>query len=430
MVSNYALEHTFNVRNFGARGDGVSLDTDGIQKAIDACRDSGGGTVAVPAGHYVSGTLFLHSDIHLYLDSGAFLLGSQNPVDYPLITNRWEGQEQTTYAPLISGSGLKNVAVSGRGTIDGRGQPWWQDYHAKRLVYPRPRLIGFSDCSRVLIEGVRLCNSPSWTIHPVRCEDITIHGVTIDNPPDSPNTDGIDPDSCRAVHISDCHISAGDDCIAIKSAVQGENDHLRIASKDITITNCTFERGHGGVVFGSEMSGGIRNVVISNCIFVGTDRGLRFKSRRGRGGVVENVRATNLIMDGVLCPFTINMHYACGQWGDPLVADRQPRPVDEGTPLFRQIHISQVMAVGVSLAAGFVEGLAEMPVEDLSFSDVQVSLAETAEPEPVEMADGLEPIRQAGFIIRNVRRLVMERVHVDGQQGPAFDIMDSSQVQA
>ncbi len=416
-------------RNFGATGNGQALDTPALQAAIDQCAQNGGGTVFVPAGQYLTGTLFFRDNITLHLEPGATLLASQNPAHYPVTANRWEGAEQLTYAPVLAGVGLKNISITGRGTINGQGQSWWQAFREKTLAHPRPRLIGFADCENVLIEGVTLTNSPAWTVNPVRCRNVNIRGVTIINPPDSPNTDGINPDSCRFVRISDCFISVGDDCITIKSGTQFERPDLLIPCRDITITNCTLERGHGGVVIGSEMSGGVQNVVISNCVFIGTDRGIRLKSRRGRGGVVENVRVSNIIMDGVLCPFTMNLYYNCnGAKGDTSVSDKNPHPVDAGTPAFRNIHYSHISAVDVKIAAGFFYGLAEMPLKDISLTDISVSLSGGADPAYPEMADDIPSMSQAGFFIRNVQGLRFSHVHISGQVGPTLDIDDSVQM--
>ena len=214
--------HSYNVRDFGAVGDGHALDTRSIQAAIDTCAAQGGGTVFVPAGRYVTGSLFLRSQITLYLDAGATLLGSEDPADYPIIEGRWEGRTQPTHAPLISGQDLTTIALAGRGTIDGRGAYWWRRHKERTLDYPRPRLVSFMRCANVLIEGITAINSPSWTITPAWCDNVTIHQITIRNPAESPNTDGINPDSCSNVHISDCHISVGDDCITIKSGIETE----------------------------------------------------------------------------------------------------------------------------------------------------------------------------------------------------------------
>ena len=415
----------FTPFEFGATGDGQTNDTSALQAAFDACAAGGGGTVLVPAGRFLSGTLSFHSNITLHLVAGATLLGSQDPADYPVTPNRWEGVEQLTHAALLAGNDLKNIAITGRGTIDGQGESWWRAFQGKTLNHPRPRLIGFTDCTNVLIEGLTLTNSPAWTVNPVRCENVNIRGLTIINPPDSPNTDGINPDSCRLVRISDCYVSVGDDCITLKAGTQYERPERRSSCRDIAITNCTLERGHGGVVIGSEMSGGVRNVVISNCIFIGTDRGIRFKSRRGRGGVVEDVRVSNLIMDGVLCPFTMNLYYHCGARGDTNVSDKNSRPVDEGTPTFRHIYFSHISARDVKTAAGFLYGLAEMPLEDISFSDVTISLTAGMDAAHPEMADDIPSMSQAGFFIRNARNVRMDHVQITGQIGEAFD-MDAS----
>ena len=253
--------------------------------------------------------------------------------------------------------------------------------------------------------------------------------MTIINPADSPNTDGINPDSCRSVHISDCYISVGDDCITLKSGTEHEHPERYAPCRDITITNCTLERGHGGVVIGSEMSGGVKNVVISNCVFIGTDRGIRIKSRRGRGGVIEDIRVSNLIMDGVLCPFTINLYYHIGVLGDLRVSDKSPRSVNEGTPRVRRVHFSHITARQVRYAAGFLYGLAEMPLEDISFTDVSISISEEADSGFPEMADDIPRMSQAGFFIRKAQRVRLGNVEVRGQKGPAFDIDDSTEVE-
>jgi polygalacturonase len=417
----------FSIRDYGAVGDGRTLDTPAIQAAIEACRRAGGGTVYVPAGGYVTGSIFLRSDITLYLDAGATLLGSLETVDYPVVDNRWEGASRRTHAPLIGGDDLENIAVIGQGTVEGRGKFWWDMYSEGTLNYPRPRLISFGRCVNVLVEGVTLTNSPSWTFHPFNCENVTVDKVTIVNPANSPNTDGINPESCRNVHVANCHVDVGDDCVTIKSGTECGRGRLS-PCENIAITNCTMVHGHGGVVIGSEMSGDVRHVVISNCVFMGTDRGIRLKSRRERGGVVEDIRVTNVVMKDVLCPFIMNLYYGCGAWGADRISDKSPWPVNEGTPCFRRVHFSDITAREVQYAAAFIYGLAEMFVEDVSFSNVAISMARDAEAGDPAMAPDMEPMQRAGFFACNVRRLRFHNVEVADQLGPVFILTDVADV--
>jgi polygalacturonase len=395
-------------------------DTRALQDAIDAKARAGGGTVRIAAGRYVTGALTLRDDITLELEAGAVLLGSEDPADYPPIEARWEGRHQITHAPLIGGTGLRNVALTGRGTIDGRGAVWWDRHRAKTLEHPRPRLISIAESANVLIEGLTLVNSPAWTVNPVRCEDVTVRGLTIVNPPDSPNTDGINPDSCRYVHISDCHLDVGDDCITIKSGIETEAPDKRGPCEAITITNCTMIHGHGGVVLGSEMSGDIRSVVISNCVFTETECGIRIKTRRGRGGVIEDVRASNIVMREVLLPFTVNLFYNAYRKGDPVVMDKRPRAVDAGTPRVRRIRFGEITAEDAQYAAAFIYGLPEMPIEDVSFRDVSIAMSPNARAGVPRNFDDLAPLSRAGFIARNVRGLQLDGVRVTGQAGDEF----------
>jgi polygalacturonase len=418
----------FNITDFGAIPDGATLCTDAFRAVINTCAAAGGGTVYVPSGTFLTGPIEFKSNVSLHLDTGTRVIFSRNKDDYPVIYSRWEGVEGQVYSPQIYGKGLENIVITGRGVFDGQGDYWWRLFREKQLEFPRPRMISFEECSNVTIEGITLLNSPSWTLNPVRCQNIIISQITIKNPEDSPNTDGIDPESCKNVHISNCHVDVGDDCITLKSGT--ENISAKSPCENITITNCTMVHGHGGIVIGSEMSGDVRNVVISNCVFEGTDRGIRIKSRRGRGGVVEDIRVNNLIMKDVICPFALYMYYKCGKGGtDKAVWDKEPYPVNETTPNYRRIHFSNITATAVSAAAGFIYGLPEMPISDISFDNIFITMAENANPGMPAMMSHLDPMKQEGFFCCNTKNIFINNMHIIGSKGPAFSIQKTEMLE-
>ena len=417
----------FNVTNFGAASDGLVSTTPAFQKALEACEKAGGGTVYVPAGTYLTGPIQLKSNMNLFLDAGAEIMFSNDLAEYDVVDSRWEGVRRQVYMSCVYAEHAENVSVTGHGTLNGCGAFWWKLHRDKALDFPRPKLISFHDCKRVLIQDVKLTQSPSWTVNPVLCENVTVSGVTICNPSDSPNTDGIDPDSCTNVHISNCHIDVGDDCIAVKSGT--EDTPERMQTSNVTITNCTMVHGHGGVVLGSEMSGSIRNVTISNCVFEGTDRGIRMKSSRARGGVIEDVRVSNLVMNDVLCPFIANLYYFCGPKGnEKYVWDKNPYPVTDETPAFRRIHFADITAREVRAAAGFFYGLAEMYIEDITFDNVSVSMAENAQPGMPDMMANLEPMKQRGFYCSNVCDFSFNNMTISNHEGPAFYVENGENI--
>jgi polygalacturonase/pectin methylesterase-like acyl-CoA thioesterase len=413
----------YNVRDFGAVPDGQTNDTAKLQAAIDACGAGGGGTVVVPPGNYVTGTLWMRSNVTLDIESGATLLGSQNAEEYPQWTSQWEGKKAVGgRAAMICGEGLENVSLVGHGVIDARGQFWWDMAHKNRDAV-RPLLFRVVDSKHVHVSGLTFKNSPMWTISPLACEDVSIDGIDIENPVHSPNTDGIDPDSCNNVHVSNCTISVGDDCVAIKSGTEMDGRAQHTPCENITFTNCTMFHGHAGIALGSETSGWIRNVVISNCVFVGTDRGLRFKSRRGRGGGIEDVSADNIIMDGVLCPIAMNLFYAPGAAkGDKKIAEQDVSyPVDESTPRFRRFRFSNISAKNAQYAAAFLLGLPEMPIDDVTFQNVSLymDVANTKAGTP-EMAPGMKAVVRAGFLAANVTNLRLADSVICGQLSSAI----------
>ena len=389
----------------GAKADGKTLNTMLINHTVDRLSQAGGGTLFFPAGTYLTGAIRLKSNITLELEAGATLLFSDNFDDYlPFMEVRHEGVMMKSFSPLISAMDAENITIKGEGTLDGQGKAWWteffriyvdlekngmrelnkyqplwerendvealyaetnEDWHGtlKRRFF-RPPFIQPVRCRRVRIEGVKIINSPFWTVNPEFCDNVVVTGVTIHNVP-SPNTDGINPESCRNVHISDCHISVGDDCITLKSGRDAQARRLGVPCENITITNCTMLSGHGGVVIGSEMSGSVRKVTISNCVFDGTDRGIRIKSTRGRGGVVEDIRVSNIIMSNIKREAVVlNLKYS----------EMPVEPMSEWTPLFRDISISGLTAVGVKTPVKIV-GLEEAPVTDIILRDINVKNA-------------------------------------------------------
>ncbi|GAB3325031.1 hypothetical protein GCM10027299_22710 [Larkinella ripae] len=409
----------FNVLQYGARNDSSQLATTAVRKAIETAAKGGGGTIYFPPGKYKTGPIHLKSNITILIDAGAELHFSDNFDDYlPMVSSRWEGTDVTNFSPLFYAYKAENIAIRGRGSIDGHGKKWWKysevtvknspgskwqdEFHRLNKDILRPDLPGWVErgflrppfiqpmhCKNVLIEGITIRNSPFWTVNPEFCENVTVTGVTITNPP-SPNTDGINPESCRYVHISNCHISVGDDCITIKSGKDRAGRKMNIPAENYTITNCTMLSGHGGVVIGSEMSGGVRKISISNCIFDGTDRGIRIKTARGRGGVVEDIRVDNVIMKNIReQAIVLDMQYA----------KTKPEPVSERTPAFRNIHFSNITAE--ARQAGFLNGLEEMPIENITFNDLTVN-------------------SETGFAIKEARNIAFHNVTVSTKTGPAI----------
>lgn len=416
----------YNIKDFGAVGDGKTLNTASIQKTVDYCAKAGGGMVYVPPGEFVTGPIFLRSNINFYISQGATLLGDTVISRYPGIEGRWEGIERKTYASILTGHNLENVSITGRGTIDARGHVWWDAFMETRQVreehgikerepdnppeaplkWPRPRVINLFNCKNVLIRDIIIKNSPSWTVHPVYCTNVTVDNVTVFNPDDSPNTDGINFDSSKDSKIINCYIDVGDDCITLKSGYNKDGRRVGIPCENIVIANCVMVHGHGGVVIGSEMSGDVRNVAISNCIFDETNRGLRFKTVRGRGGVVENIRASNIVMGSIGTAFTFSMYYQ--DWKGALTLDGfyhgdkvNFNPVTEETPIFRNIHFSAISVSDADVSAE-IRGLPEMPVQNISFSNINVISSDE------------------GMMVENSKGLLLDNVIVNAKYSPAL----------
>ncbi len=420
----------YNIMDYGAKRDGKTKATESIRKAITKAAENGGGTIYFPAGDYLTGPIHLESNITLFIDAGAYIRFSDDFDDYlPFVQSRYEGIMVKSFSPLIYAYEKENIAIIGRGTIDGQGLKWWhqterlQGKDAKRVKYQdmheqanqdainlpdaphmikrgflRPPFIQPMFCKNVRVEGITIKNSPFWTVTPEFCENVTITGVTINNPP-SPNTDGINPSSCKYVRISDCHISVGDDCITIKSGKDSDGRRMAAPAEDYTITNCTMLSGHGGVVIGSEMSGGVKKITISNCVFDGTDRGIRIKSTRGRGGVVEDIRVDNVIMKDIkMEAIKLNMFYS----------KTDPEPVSERTPIFRNIHFSNITADANK--AVVLIGLEEMPIENITFNNIRMTTNE-------------------GVSIKDGKRIELHDVTINASLGAAIEIESSSDIE-
>ena len=436
-----------DVRDFGAAGDGVRFDTAAVQAAIMACPADG--TVYLKRGTYLCGPIFLKSDIRIWLDEGAMILGSIDRADYPVLPGMtytsdekdeynlgtWEGNPLSCHASLITGIGVKNVSIYGRGTINGNspGADWWVNPKVKRDAW-RPRLIFLNNCEKVTIQGVKVCNSPSWTIHPYYCDGVRIIDVKIQNPDNSPNTDGIDPESCKNVEIIGTKISVGDDCIAVKSGkIYMARRHFA-RTENVVVRNCLLERGHGSVTMGSECAGGIRDVLVTKCIFDSTDRGLRIKSRRGRGArsVIENIVFDNIRMKDVRMPFTVNMFYFCDPDGHSDYCQcKDPLPVDEMTPKIRDITARNIRCEGVEVSLLAAYGLPEQKIESLTIENVTASYKpkEERRPEVPVMMDGLDPMSGVGIYARNVKKLILKDVSISGIEDIESDTRDVDEVE-
>jgi len=420
--------YMLNVCDFGIIGDGTTNQTEAIKKVIAIAEAQGGGTVYFPPGRYLTGTVELCDNMTLYLDAGAVILGSPDPADYPMMTAEiLPGYTRGGHSGLIKAFRRKNVAICGRGTIDGQGAYWWDNPGNEH----RPRAIQPILCDNVLIDGITVINSAMWTIHPLCCTNVTVHAVTIKNPWDSPNTDGINPESCLGVHISNCTIDVGDDCLTLKSGTEEDILQKQYPCENIVITNCTMLNGHGGVVLGSEMSGGIRNVTISNCVFSGTDRGIRIKTRRKRGGSVSDVVVSNIVMERVFVPFVINGYYCCGQGVSPedmSLFSLEPLKADETTPVIENISISNIRATKVSVSAGFIYGIPEQPVKGLSVSNYSVEMLapEEAKEEAPIMAFHIGKLKGCGIYLANIRDSVFRDISVCIRGGVGMELVGAS----
>ncbi|GGB46739.1 polygalacturonase [Roseibium aquae] len=388
--------------------DNAPDNTAAIQSAID--RVPTGGSLIVPRGRFVTGPLFLKSHMTLHLETGAELALKADWTDWPILPARnaqglvvgtWEGEPAESFAALINAVGASHLAITGQGILDGGGDrgDWWTWPKETRRGARRPRTVFLAYCDHVEISGCTIRNSPSWTVHPMRCRDLKAVSLKIENPPDSPNTDGFNPESCEDVSLIGLHFSVGDDCIAIKSGKRTGHDDTHLApTRNVLISNCLMERGHGAVVLGSEMSGDITDIKIQKCQFVGTDRGLRIKTRRGRGGKIARISMSDVVMDGVDTAFSANGFYFCDADGQSeAVQSRSPAPRGTGTPSVEGVTLRNILAENVRLAAVALLGLPEAPFRDIHLDGFDVTFDPLAEAGIPLMACGVPACRHEGI---------------------------------
>jgi polygalacturonase len=389
----------FPITKYGAVGDGKTDCTSAFAKAIAACADAGGGQVIVPGGTFATGAIRLRGNVELHLADGATVKFSTDPAAYPLVLGRWQGIELMNFSSFIYAYGERNIAITGTGTLDGQAgdNAWWPwkntqnaDWNALQAMvtdnvpvnqrvfgaghYLRPNFIAPFQCERVLIQDVTIVNSPMWEINPVLCDSVTVSGVKVNSV--GPNNDGCDPDSCDGVVISGCTFNTGDDCIAIKSGRNADGRRVGVPSQNILIEDCTFEGGHGGVTIGSEMSGGVRNVVAQRLSMTSPalQSGLRLKTNSARGGYIENIHlshaeVTQLSTAAVLIDF--NYDEGAGHGHNPVVSG---------------IHVDN-LHVGRAAQALDMAGYADDHITDVTLTDCAFDTVTGAD--TVRYVDGL-----------------------------------------
>ena len=443
--------NNISLADFG-RGDGRTLNTSAFEKAIATLGEKGGGTLTVPSGIWLTGPIKLQSKINLHLERGALIQFSRDYKLFPLAVVNMRGEKEVAVVSPISGENLEDVAITGDGIIDGggdvwrpvkkekllesdwralvrsggvlnqQGDIWWpsrQAMEGEKLVeslrksgslqpadyepahvFLRPRMLRLLSCKRVLLEGVTFQNPPNWTLNPSLCEDVSILHVQVHNSYTAQNSDALDLESCHRAIIRDCIFDAGDDGICIKAGKDAAGRRIGVPTEDVLIEGCTVYHAHGGFVIGSETSGSVRNVRVDNCTFIGTDIGLRFKTTRGRGGVVEKIYVSNVRMEDIPGDaISFNMYYGGKA---PLEengggSETQIPPVNAGTPQFRDIHIENIVCRGAQRAIA-LEGLPELPLRDVELKNVSI-------------------ISQQGVFVTDADGIHFENVRVENKSG-------------
>lgn len=434
-TTNYEFV-TLNVREFGAYGDGVHDDTNAIQCAIMACpKDS---RVLVPEGVYKISSIFLKDNLTLELAKGAVLSAYTDREKFPILPGMiesydeekmynlgsWEGNPLDTFSAIVCGINVSNVVITGEGTIEGNTsfENWWNNCKVRNIAW-RPRLFFINHCSNVMMHGITVQNSPSWTIHPYFSKHLKFIDVKIKNPANSHNTDGLDPESCEDVLVLGTYISVGDDCIAIKSGKIYMAESLKTPTSNMIVRQCCMRDGHGAVTVGSEIAAGVKDVHIKDCLFMNTDRGLRVKTRRGRGklSVLDDISFENIDMDNVMTPFVVNSFYFCDPDGKTeYVGTKKPLPVDDRTPSIKKLKFKDIKATNCHVAGAYICGLPEMKIEELRFENIDFNYAKDAKSGVAAMMLGCDEASKQGLVVSNIKDLILKNVNIVGNEGEAI----------
>ena len=458
---------TFLITDFGAKAGGEALNTESINKAIAHCSQQGGGVVLIPQGVWLSGPVVLKSNVNLHITRAAVLQFTGNKSQYKLVETNFEGRKTVRNQPPISGTDLTNIAITGDGVIDGNGDVWrpvkkdkmtngdWQRLtesggllskdgktwypsesyrlgeerkdaigpvdHAAIRDFLRPNLMVLTNCKKVLLQNTSFQNSPTWCLHTLYCEHVTFDGIKVRNPSYAQNGDGIDIESCSYVQVKNCTLDCGDDGICIKSGKDEEGRRVGKPSRYIVVQNNVVYRGHGGFVIGSEMSGGAYDIFVSDCSFIGTDVGLRFKTARGRGGIVENIHIRNISMRNIQHDAILfDMYYFTKA---PSLAQTNGKvdipSVTEGTPQFRGFFISDLICEGAGRAM-LIRGLPEMSIRDISLKNIFV-----------RSAKGADIIEAKNISLKNVSLQCASSaplIHIENSGGLSFETITGNQL--
>ena len=381
-------EREVSILDFGAKEG--ALSTKEINDAINSVAEAGGGKVVVPKGDWLFGAIHLKSNINLHFEKGAMVQFSHNPEDYPVVLTMYEGIRCMNYSPLIYGRGLENVAVTGKGQLDGAGLEWWKWaknltgrdilYFDRRPVEERvygtpelglrPMFLQILESKNVLIEGITLVNSPCWTVHPVWCEDVIVRGVTVENPTVSPNTDAVNIESCNRALVEDCTVNmTGDDMFCLKAGRNEDAWDVGIPCENVVIRNCRSltPSVSGGVTIGSEMSACVRNILVENCDFYHNFNALSIKSKDGRGGVVENIDYRNVHMTRGVNGIKVTFRYSCEANDDPKIPGLNP-------PTVRNLYFENIVCDDVENGI-LIANVPNGSMSDFYFKNISMNAA-------------------------------------------------------